>query len=591
MQAALVPGRAIELFDLSPTSPMSPTTTRAAADSLSGQAGVDVLLGQDGNDRVSGGGNDDYVEGEGGADVIHGDAALTGTEIVPAPAGAAWATPSVDTDPVSEGQDDIAGGSSRKGYRDGNDTINGDGDDDFVVGDNGTVARIVGTDSKETVYTERYGPKRAGHAKVRVFPTGITGVSSTRFCTAPTNPSPTSTCEGTGAFGADTILGDTGQDVLYGQDGDDTIRGGADDDDVYGELGADLLFGEAGEDAILGDRGGVQNRYETGSRTVTSTLQMPPQVTYRSRLDGSVSREADLLHDANGTSVGSVSAAAMPLDGITYGGIDRIRGGDGNDSIHAGAGADLVNGDTGGDYVFGGRGNDAMWGGQGRPCAEADATCQADPGVNGEWVDHLMGGKDEDVIDWRPRGTYGTLSGTTYVNRTCSTSAIPATTKKDGTTDPCSWFEMTGRDNDVAGNAQSRADNQHHQGIDWIYGGWDRDVMQGDQSANGPNPGDRLIDWSGVYNFYSHCNAAYGGFNDIRIPSPSMEAFVQQWATGLGAGRPLGTGTPADVTVPGTSAYDELALVNNADGKGHGTGSAYPTTPGHFDDAGACSGF
>ena len=115
--------------------------------------------------------------------------------------------------------------------------------------------------------------------------------------------------------------------------------------------------------------------------------------------------------------------------------------------------------------------------------------------------------------------------------------------------------------------------------------------MQGDQSANGPNPGDRLIDWSGVYNLYSHCNAAYGGFNDVRIPSPSMEKFVQEWATGLGAGRPASTdpSTPADVTVPGTSAYDELALVTNSDGKGHGTGSAYPTTPGHFDEAGACN--
>ena len=47
----------------------------------------------------------------------------------------------------------------------------------------------------------------------------------------------------------------------------------------------------------------------------------------------------------------------------------------------------------------------------------------------------------------------------------------------------------------------------------------------------------------------------------------------------------------ADVATPGTSAYDELALVTNSDSKDHGTGSAYPTTPGHFDDANACSGF
>ena len=245
--------------------------------------------------------------------------------------------------------------------------------------------------------------------------------------------------------------------MLYGQDGDDNIRGGADDDDVYGELGADLLFGDAGEDAILGDRGGVQNRYESGTRSTTSTLQMPPQVTYKSRLEGSVSREVDLLHDVNGTSfVGGVTEKAMPFDGITYGGIDRIRGGDGNDSIHAGAGADLVNGDTGGDYVFGGRGNDVMWGGQGAQCLESDTVCQANPGKNGEFVDHLMGGKDEDVIDWRPRGVYGP--------GTCSVGPGPAATKKGGPTyDPCTWFEMTERDDDidgtdVAANTASRAE-------------------------------------------------------------------------------------------------------------------------------------
>ncbi len=591
-QNALVPGRAITLYDLNGAAPATATTSHAAADSMSGQSGVDVLLGQDGDDRISGGSYDDYVEGEGGADVVHGDVALVAAEIVGAPGSSAWTTPEVDTDPVSAGQDDITGGSSRKGYRDGNDTINGDGDDDFVVGDNGSIARVVDGGKTDRVYAERYGPQRVGHAKVRVFPPGITGVTSTRFCTAPASPSATSTCEVAGAFGKDMILGDTGQDVLYGQDGDDTIRGGADDDDIYGELGNDLLYGEDGEDAILGDRGGVQDRYETGSRSVTSSTNQPPAETYRSRLDGSVSREADLFHDVNGISlVGSATSAPMPLDGITYGGIDRIRGGDGHDSIHAGAGDDLVNGDSGGDALFGGRGNDVMWGGLGRVCTAVQTACLADIGRSAEYIDHLAGGKDEDVLDWRPRGVYGTLSGTVYVGRTCTTSTVQATTKKDGTTDPCSWFEMTERADDVSSNPTTLANNQHHQGIDWMYGGWDRDVMQGDQSANGPNPGDRLIDWSGVYNFYSHCNAAYGGFNDLRSPSPAMEKFINEWATGLGSGRPAATGSQADVLVPGTSAYDELALVNNADGKGHGTGSAYPTTPGHFDEEGACSGF
>ena len=34
-----------------------------------------------------------------------------------------------------------------------------------------------------------------------------------------------------------------------------------------------------------------------------------------------------------------------------------------------------------------------------------------------------------------------------------------------------------------------------------------------------------------------------------------------------------------------------LALVYNKDNKAHGSGSAYPSTPGHFDEPGACDQF
>jgi Ca2+-binding RTX toxin-like protein len=576
-QSALVPGRGIALYDLNGPVPAAPTAGHSAADALSGQGGADVLLGQDGNDTISGGGDDDYVEGQGGSDAVHGDVALSATEIVTAAAGAAWSTPLPDAAIVLAGQDDLTGGWSKQGYRDGIDVIRGDGDDDFEVGDNGSIARVL-IGSTETVYSARYGGARTGHAKVRV---AGGGASSTRFC--PTTGSlATSTCEVAGAWGADDLSGDAGQDVVYGQDGNDTVHGGDGDDDLYGELGNDTLFGEDGEDAILGDRGGVQDRYESGARSRSTTLQMPPAVTYKSRRTDTVSREADLLHDVNGSDfVGGATSTKMPLNGIAFGGADRIRGGNGNDAIHAGAGDDLVNGDTGGDTLFGDGGKDVMWGGMGRLCAATDAACQADPGATGQFVDHLAGGKDADVLDWRPRGAYGT--GVALTGRTCSTSPDPVTTQKDGTTDPCSWFEMTDMTDATAAN------NQHHQGIDWIYGGWDRDVMQGDQTANGPNPGDRLIDWAGVYNLYSHCNAAYGGFNDVRNFAPAVQGFLQEWAAGQGAGRPGTSPATADAVTSGTSAYEELALVyNQGDLQAHGTGSAYPTTPGHFDAANAC---
>ena len=56
-----------------------------------------------------------------------------------------------------------------------------------------------------------------------------------------------------------------------------------------------------------------------------------------------------------------------------------------------------------------------------------------------------------------------------------------------------------------------------------------------------------------------------------------MQTFLQKLAYYLGAGKSL-----ADVQTKGTSGYDDLALVYNADVKAN-SGSAYPTTPGHFD--------
>jgi hypothetical protein len=69
----------------------------------------------------------------------------------------------------------------------------------------------------------------------------------------------------------------------------------------------------------------------------------------------------------------------------------------------------------------------------------------------------------------------------------------------------------------------------------------------------------------------------------VRQLSPSEQSFIQRWAASVGAGQ-IGT---ADITTSGTSAYDEVALVYAADVK-YNTGSAYPTTPGHFDSPNSC---
>ncbi|MFB6720098.1 calcium-binding protein [Kribbella sp. NPDC056345] len=577
-----------------------PPADRFGADRLSGGDGVDVVYGQDGGDFVSGGARADYVEGNGGADVLRGDLSLAAdspfTTVQPLAdpgwPGTASGAALLEGALAPDGQDDLIGGSSAKGFRDTGDTIEADGADDVVLGDNGSLIRTV-TGATERVYADRYpnGTPPAGATVARTHDPDLSE-PSTRFCTEAQ-----ATCEVAGAFGNDTLYGEAGDDGVWGQDGNDTIFGGADDDDLYGELGDDTVSGEAGEDAILGDRGGVVNQYlDTGDSPAqfTFTLNSPPAETYVGFRRAAYDRRVDLEHDVDGDQwIGASTAVEMPHDGITVGGRDRLRGGSGADNIHAGYGDDLANGDAGGDQVFGADGEDVLWGGKGcDPVLDAATPdCQKngafDPdarGTNDRFIDHIFGGVGEsdaakrdvlgsDLLDFNPRGAFP---------GNCAPGDWPVTTS-GVTVDPCLWFQLTGKDDDTADPA-TLANNGHHQGTDWIYGGWDRDVMQADVAENGPNPGDRLIDWNGAYNLYTHCNAAYGGFNDVRQHSPAMTDYLNLLAWGSGAGRAV-----TDVTTAGTSAYRELAFAYNPDYGGHAVGPAYPSTPGHFDDPVACA--
>jgi Ca2+-binding RTX toxin-like protein len=583
-----IEGRTLQPYDLAVNGPLTePNAARFGADYLSGQEGVDVQLGQDGPDRISGGGDDDYAEGQGGADLVWGDDPL---EAVPGPG--AWpgdASPAYSADGAVDGQDDLLGGWSLKGYRDAGDEVRGNGAADFLLGDNGSVRRDITEQVADRRYAKRYAAGALPDDAVKVRISGA-GQPSTRFCTTAQ-----ALCEPAAASGGDQLFGDAGDDTAYGQDGEDVVRGGADRDNLYGELGDDRLFGEDGDDAIVGDRGGIVDLYEDGSRAVNITLNAPPAVTYEARTTGSLTRLVDLRHDVNGDMfVGNGSAEAMPYNGMDFSdstladGNDYIRGGAGDDSLHGGHGDDIANGDSGGDRVFGGDGADVLWGGKGcdQQTDELVADCRTDGafdpaarGAGDRMVDYVFGGTGAvegpsladggygaDILDWRPRGDFAAC-----------TSELWPVTLGDQTNDPCGWFEATNLDNTEV------ADNQHHQGIDWQYGGWDRDVLQGDVAANGPNDGDRLLDWNGAYNLYTHCNAAYGGFNDVRQHSPAMQDFLQQWAWAEGAGQAV-----SDVTTSGTSAFNELALVYNTDNK-HASGKAFSSTPGHFDSPLACS--
>ncbi|WP_410790438.1 hypothetical protein [Kribbella sp. C-35] len=535
LQLGITHQRSLRLLDKE----APPAPANYGGDQISGGSGVDVLFGQDGTDYISGGSGDDYMEGNGAGDYEWGDtllSAVTPSEKLPQGvpgmpavlAGARSPADQLEGAQGAPGQDDQLGGSSLRGFRDANDVIFGDGAADFQLADNGQLLRTL-ANGAYTTYVE-------------ANPTTIVRQAN-RFDVA--GPP--------GTHGDDYLSGNDGDDYQWGQDGNDELHGGNGNDDMYGELGDDRMFGEADEDAMIGDRGVIVDRRIDGSpgdpASYTVDLKQPPAVKYTAFQPGSLDRRVDLLADGDGDMNGDGNPVEAP--GLTVGGNDFLRGGAGHDTMHGAYGDDLMNGDSGGDIVYGDDGADVMWGGKGSD----DPANPNDRGTGDAYVDYLFGGHGgtgtsangivtggADVLDYRPRPGI----------------------------DPQSWFDAT--------DTNSSGPHQHHQGIDWIYGGWDRDVLQADVADNGPNPGDRLLDWTGAYNLYTHCNSAYGGFNDVRQHSPAMQDFLQRLAYGTGVGASLDA-----VKDPTTSAFRELALVYPKDA-GANAGSAYPTTPGHFDD-------
>jgi hypothetical protein len=200
-------------------------------------------------------------------------------------------------------------------------------------------------------------------------------------------------------------------------------------------------------------------------------------------------------------------------------GNDTMYGGNDNDSMHAGPGNDIMNGNAGDDHLFGGDDSDAIWGGPGH--------------------DTMFGGYGIDYLDVLPRPA-----------RADKKDSFPE--------DPATWFEA------------ARIDN--YQGLDIMYGGWDRDWMQADVSAPGRTNGDRMIDWAGAFNAYYRCDAAYGDWVITRQHSPSLVAFLQTLAQGYGA---------LETAKSSTSGFRETAIIFPKEVK-YNANPPNPDNPAHF---------
>ena len=450
---------------------------RESADSV----GFDCLDGSDNDDDGLEDGDDPdcsaAIDEDGGGDEMHGG---TGDDYMEGNHGSDWMFGDEDEDDMiggnSAGDGHIFGGVAPTNLLDEDDTMRGGGEDDQMIGDNGTIVRP--TDGSGLwQYLDGYG----FHIAARVV--GMDQIP-----------------EDIGAFGNDHMRGDDGHDEMYGQ------------------LGADYMEGNDGEDAIVGDLGLIISNVEDGSREELIDIPAPflEDVIYP---EGSLYRLVELYAYEDG-------------DGAEWN--DTMLGGADNDSIHGGAGHDLANGNGAEDHIFGGDGNDALWGGEGHDhlwggygddhldVKPRNGQPGGGPGGPPNSSSKVVAGKTITkqpikFITNNPPDPAGPLDPPPG-----PPNPLPGPPGTDPEAiDPPEWFTY--------------AREENYEDMDVIYGGWDQDAMQANVGQPGPRSGDRLIDWVGAYNVYYTCPGAYGEGVITRMISPDLIAYLQQLSEADGA--------------------------------------------------------
>lgn len=328
-----------------------------AANTLAGLAGNDALAGGQGDDVLDGGSGDDlylYHQGEGreilrdqaGTDTLRFGAGITldsvvarelfddGHNAVGVKVSVLGSDGSEDTSQTIEWATgttierfefvdgsvktlaDLLLGTQVANGTNGNDTLSGGRNDDFLYGGNGndSVRGYTGNDWLE------------------------------------------------GGNGTDKLIADGGDDTLRGGNESDELWGGAGNDVLEGGNGADLLGGGAGNDLLLG--GNDADRLDGGDGN--------------DLLDG-LNGQDDLYAGAgndtlDGGNDADVLAAGAGDDKVTAGnGRDAIVAGAGNDDVQSGNDGDFIDAGAGNDVIASGNGVDFVAPGQGNDTIDAGA--------------------------------------------------------------------------------------------------------------------------------------------------------------------------------------------------------------------------
>ncbi|WP_020680160.1 DUF4347 domain-containing protein [Marinobacterium rhizophilum] len=350
--------------------------------------GLDDLFG---NDYIAGGAGNDTIFGQRGNDTIQGDGSIDGTEVVSAsrnPAEdlvvVASSEASTDGDDYIEGggeddvifgnlgQDDIIGGNSSLfgldlevqradgadlifggagtdiGRNDAGDT--GDSgharDADMILGDNGNIYRIVGTNGAPNAgqyLNFNYDNYNAGSGTLNK----IVVRAAQLLDYTPGGPDYVPAAL-TGDHGAgDEIHGESGDDFVYGMTGNDVLFGDGQDDDIIGGWGNDWISGGTGDDGVLGDDGRIYSSRNGFTETLyglTTAVRQQDIATSGDSQTATINVTDRLKKSVNLTPFNvDPSQVQDPLFAAQYAD-DIIFGGLGNDALHGGAGDDAISG-------------------------------------------------------------------------------------------------------------------------------------------------------------------------------------------------------------------------------------------------------
>ncbi len=584
-------------------------------DELFGQLGDDVIQGdgsafngagasrlRDGNGTIIGdlnltasqeaiGDGDDYVEGGGGDDVIFGN--LGQDDLI-----GGSSTHFMGLDPTEDLRPDGAdiiffgGAGLRIGRHDEVDVLDDlfaerhARDADTIVGDNGNIFRIVGTNGVDGGSFLSFSYDDDGNTTVIVRGVELVDYTPGGFDRFPgLDP-----LAENGA--ADEVHGESGDDVVYGQIGNNVLFGDAGDDDLIGGYGHDWISGGTGQDGALGDDGRIYTSRNGTAETLYGIAAIPA-----ASLDLEISTPGNVqvaTINVSATLKKTVNLTPFNLTDDALGMDDPL-----NDPTNA---DDIIFGGLGSDFLHGGAGDDAISG--------AEALSGADPASEGHIQLYDGAGNPTGLLrsDFaRPNNPGGALNFSVeregefaqydefdplakillddggvakefflnFVADDGGTPIVHADASNDGED---VLFGDLGNDWIVGGT-----------GRDTLWGGWGNDLLNADdvlETNGGLNDvpetdvdfedrafggagldvliantgGDRLIDWVGEFNSFLVPFAPFGLFTVSRMVPPALFDFLYDLSESQGADPTRASDTGNDAARNG-----ELGLVTQKD--------------------------